>query len=238
MKELEKRGLGTKATRANILQTLYNRNYVVDQSIHVTKLGFGLFEVLDEHCKTIISEKLTHEFEQDMEKIENGELRMEDVLTKAKIVIREIVDDFKKHEADIGKELTKAVIGAREEERTLGKCGKCGGNLKIMFSPRTKKKFVGCDSYPDCNNSFPLPSYGVIKKTDKVCEKCGTPIIYVFRKGKRPFKMCLDTECETKADWGKKKAAKGKKESSPAKEKKAESTPDKKQASGKQGQKE
>ena len=31
-----------------------------------------------------------------------------------------------------------------------------------------------------------------------------------MRKGKRPFKMCLDPECVTKADWGKKKEKKGK----------------------------
>ena len=89
-----------------------------------------------------------------------------------------------------------------------------------MFSRRTKKRFVGCDNYPKCSNSYPLPGYGMLKKTDKVCEKCGTPIIYVFRKGKRPFKMCLDTNCKTKADWGKK------------------STSEKKKASRKKGQKE
>ena len=39
-------------------------------------------------------------------------------------------------------------------------------------------------------------------------------MIRVIRKGKRPFNMCLATDCETKADWGKekgKKGAKGKK---------------------------
>jgi DNA topoisomerase-1 len=219
VKEMEKRGLGTKATRASILQTLYNRGYIYDHSIHVSKLGLGLFEVLDKHSKTIISEKLTHEFEVDMEKVENGEVKMEAILTKAKIVVRELVDDFKQHEIDVGRELTSAVIGAREEERTLGKCEKCGGHLKIMFSRATKKRFVGCDNYPKCTNSYPLPGYGMIKKTDKTCEKCGTPIIYVFRKGKRPFKMCLDTKCETKADWGK-KGGSGKKRSSRKKDQK------------------
>jgi hypothetical protein len=28
-------------------------------------------------------------------------------------------------------------------------------------------------------------------------------MIQVIRKGKRPFRMCLDPKCETKADWGK-----------------------------------
>ncbi len=38
LRELEKRNLGTKATRANILETLYNRSYVKDKSIRVTEL--------------------------------------------------------------------------------------------------------------------------------------------------------------------------------------------------------
>jgi DNA topoisomerase-1 len=212
VKEMDKRGLGTKATRAHILQTLYDRGYITGHSITVTKLGVGLFEVLDKHCKTILSEKLTHEFDVDLEKIEEGTAKMDTVLAKAKIVVSEIVDDFKEHEKNIGRELTTAVIGAREDARTLGPCNKCGGMMKVMFSRRTKKRFAGCDNYPKCKNGYPLPASGLIKKTEKVCEKCGTPIIYVFRRGRRPFKMCLDPDCETKADWG--KPSSGKKQAS------------------------
>jgi hypothetical protein len=53
----------------------------------------------------------------------------------------------------------------------------------------------------------------MIQATGKVCEKCGTPIIQVWRKGRRPFRMCLDPKCETKKDWGKpKKETKQKKQ--------------------------
>jgi hypothetical protein len=48
----------------------------------------------------------------------------------------------------------------------------------------------------------------MIQPTGKICEKCGTPIVQVLRKGKRPFRMCLDPKCETKKDWGKKKVKK------------------------------
>jgi DNA topoisomerase-1 len=205
--EMDKRELGTKATRAQILQTLYERGYIAGQSINVTKLGIGLFDVLDRHCKTIISERLTREFEIDMEHIENGSAKTDDVLTKARIVVGGIVDDFREHEDDIGKELTTAVIGAREDERVLGICNKCGGHMKVMFSIKTKKRFAGCENYPDCKNAYPLPASGLIKRVDKKCDVCGTPIIYVYRKARRPFKMCLDPNCETKADWGKPRAA-------------------------------
>jgi DNA topoisomerase-1 len=37
--ELEKRNLGTKATRANILETLYDRNYIREKNVEATQLG-------------------------------------------------------------------------------------------------------------------------------------------------------------------------------------------------------
>ena len=58
--ELEKRGLGTKATRASIIETLYNRHYITDtKSIKATPLGIHLIESLGKYSKIIIDEKLT-----------------------------------------------------------------------------------------------------------------------------------------------------------------------------------
>ncbi|MFB6217218.1 MAG: topoisomerase DNA-binding C4 zinc finger domain-containing protein, partial [Candidatus Aenigmatarchaeota archaeon] len=61
-------------------------------------------------------------------------------------------------------------------------------------------RFVGCTNYPDCENTYPLTN-GKIESTGDVCDECGTPIIKVIRKGKRPFTMCLEVECSTKDDW-------------------------------------
>ena len=79
------------------------------------------------------------------------------------------------------------------------KCEICGGvKGKCKCSWKDKKWF------PICQTGYPLPGGATIQATGKSCEKCNTPIIQVWRKGKRPFRMCLDTKCVTKADWGKK----------------------------------
>ena len=44
--ELEKRNLGTKATRSSIVETLYDRGYVEGQSIQATPLGISLINTL------------------------------------------------------------------------------------------------------------------------------------------------------------------------------------------------
>ena len=54
-----------------------------------------------------------------------------------------------------------------EQETTIGNC-KCGGKLKIIYSRKTHKRFVGCTNYPECNVSFPLPQKGKIEILKKI----------------------------------------------------------------------
>ncbi|MFO8016258.1 MAG: DNA topoisomerase I, partial [Candidatus Woesearchaeota archaeon] len=67
IKELEKRGLGTKATRASIVDALYERGYAVDKAIKASDLGIKTVEVLEKYSPRILDEKLTRHFEEEME---------------------------------------------------------------------------------------------------------------------------------------------------------------------------
>ena len=203
LSELEKRNLGTKATRAAILETLYSRGYVKDQSIKATPLGISLIESLEKYSPIIIDEDLTREFEQDMENIQEStkDLQQEEqkVLDKAKKTITKISEDFKKQEKEIGKELIEAnekYYKEQKKENTLMQCPKCKkGNLVITYSKKNKKHFVACDAYPNCKNTFSLPPHGTIKKTDKKCEHCGFPLMMSIQKGKKPWFFCFNPEC-------------------------------------------
>ena len=240
IKEMEKRGLGTRATRANILQTLYDRDYILGRSIKVTSLGMKVASALEKYVPDFVDEKLTRSFENELEKILDGKVKKETVLNKAKKSLTKICDEFREHEEDIGKELGEAILQMQNDMAILGVCPVCDGTLRMMYSPLTKKMFVGCTNWskckvcgldkkscrckcpkcgkqkgackctwrekdwtPSCTRTYPLPGNSSIQRTGKVCEKCRTPIITVYRKGRRPFNMCLDPECETKADWGK-----------------------------------
>jgi DNA topoisomerase-1 len=70
--ELAKRNLGTKATRASIVETLYSRGYIKEQSIKATPLGISLISSLKKHSPIIIDEKLTRNFEKEMGLIESA----------------------------------------------------------------------------------------------------------------------------------------------------------------------
>lgn len=197
---LEDEDLGTKATRANIVENLYNRKYIQESSIEVTDLGMAVIESLEEHCPDILSPELTRAFEKQMDSIRSGEQTRDDVLKGARESLQDILATFKEHEEDIGKGLIDAVDTTRKKERQLGPCGECeDGTLRMIKT--NNGRFVGCSNYPDCENSFPLPHDGKIESLDEQCDTCGTPRIKVIRKGKRPYDMCIDPDCATKDDW-------------------------------------
>jgi len=201
VKELEKLNLGTKATRAQIIQTLYDRGYIKDSKIEVTELGFAVVNTLEKYCPEMLSEKLTRKFEKEMEDVERGKYEKEKVIEDAKKTLGKILNEFQKNEEKIGLELQEALFKTRNNSYILGVCPKCGKNLRIIISRATKKKFVGCEGYKDgCRVSFPLPQNGKIEAEGK-CKECGLPVIKVIRKGKRPFTMCIDPKCPSKASW-------------------------------------
>ena len=202
--ELEKRNLGTKATRANILETLYDRGYIKNKSIEATPLGISLITTLERYSNIIIDESLTRSFEQKMDSIieaKKEQLEKEKkIINSAKKTITEIIKDFERNEPSIGKELLNANIEQREQEKIENKLKLCEvckkGYLAITYSKKNKRFFVACDAYPKCKTTFSLPPNSLIKKTDKLCEACGWPMLMSIRSGKKPWIFCFNPNCE------------------------------------------
>jgi len=199
--EMEKHGLGTKATRSQILRTLYERGYITGKSIQVTNFGEKVIEVLNDYCPRIISEDLTRKFEEEMERVSETKKKRKEVVDNARKVLTEILSDFKKHEDNIGGKLSKAYIAYKKDQKVIGKCPECGSDLRIITSRRTGKRFVGCSGYKDgCRFSTPLPQHGFIKGLEKSCKVCGYPMIAVKFRGKRWFTSCTNMQCPTKEE--------------------------------------
>lgn len=198
---LERKDLGTKATRAEIIETLFRREYVKGVAIEVTDFGMSVYRALHENLPDIMEENLTKQLDKDMEKIMKGSLGETEVVNKGKEIIQKLIVTFKLNEKKIGQALSEG-LKANEMADVLGKCNKDDGNLVIKRS-NAGKQFVSCSNWPKCNASYPLPQFAKIVPTKKVCELCHTPYVKVFRRGKKPFEMDLDPNCETKKDWGK-----------------------------------
>lgn len=224
---LEKKNLGTKATRSTIVDTLFERGYLEGTSIKATDLGQRLIETLKKYSPIIINEELTRELEVEMEKIQESnnpkenEKKENDIIDKAKKIINNISIEFKKNEIKIGKELSEGVAKEREDKRianTLQLCPTCKkGNLRIMYNRMSRRYFVSCSAYPDCRQTYSLPPNALVKKADnnKVCEFDGFPKLLAIRKGKRPWEFCFNPNCEIekkkREEWAAKAAAKNSK---------------------------
>ncbi len=206
LKKMEHEGIGTKATRADIIQTLYNRKYVAGESMQVTELGHDVTEILQTHAPSIVSVKLTRELEEKMQRIQNNEEKRENVLTEAIDHLKPVLEELKAREETIGLALDTAVKQARLQERIISDCPTCRtGKLMIFHSRKTGKRFVGCTNYTHgCRTTAPLPQKGTIMPAGGACKTCSWPTVTVFGSQRRPWTMCLNSDCPSKR-WRKKK---------------------------------
>ena len=187
IKELEKRELGTKATRADIIDKLYDRKFITGtQKIEVNQLGENMIDTLSTYCKDITSEELTRNFENKLEGIDNNTATRQEIITDGQKEVTVILGDISKNSKEIGNKL----YDAYQESNIVGTCPNCGGNLVKRYSPKTKAYFVGCSNYPDCTTVYSIPKGTNFLK--KKCEKCGLPIISF---GKPRQRACLDANC-------------------------------------------
>ena len=91
VKELEKKGIGRPSTYAQIISTIQDRGYVEIQNrrFFVKKIGHIVTERLIESFDDIMNYDFTANFENDLDKVANGELDW-------KIVLNHFYDAFQK----------------------------------------------------------------------------------------------------------------------------------------------
>ena len=200
---MEKHNLGTKATRHAIIQNLYDRGYVNGNPIEPTEMGIKMAEALQEFAPRIASPEMTAELEKDMDLISVRDLTKEQVVAISRELLRQAYGSLEQHKEQMAAKIYEGIT----EDRVLGECPKCGKNrLRVIRSKATKKRFVGCEGYPECDQTYPLPQRGELIGTDEICPQCGSPKVKILG-GRRPWVLCLDPYCPTKAEYRAKQEA-------------------------------
>jgi DNA topoisomerase-1 len=193
LKSMEEVEIGTKATRADIIETLYQRGYVKDERMMATPLAFRITEILTKYCPKVVDVTFTRELEGMMEQIELGKQTRELVDLATVNYLKPIIEDLKIKEIEIGQDLTTTIKEMKMAEITLSvPCPKCGDTLMVIRSKRTGKRFIGCSGKwkTNCTFSTPLPQFGFLTLLDKRCPVCGFQMVQVRSKGKRPLVSC------------------------------------------------
>ncbi|MCW3980251.1 MAG: DNA topoisomerase I [Candidatus Bathyarchaeota archaeon] len=201
LRKMEKEGIGTKVTRAAVMQTLYSRGYIREENIEVTELGETVTSILLEHAPTIVSVGFTRRLEAKMKLVQEDAEKRDEVLKETTDKLRPVLEKMRENTTSIGHALGEAVKQSKLREITISKCPACeAGNLVILRSRKTGKRFIGCTNYfkNKCKTSFPLPQTGIIKSTGRTCGACGKPVVLVLKKRKRPWTLCIDPACPAK----------------------------------------
>jgi DNA topoisomerase-1 len=168
IERMEEMGIGTKSTRHNTIEKLYDRGYVEGDPPKPTRLAMAVVEAAEEFADLVVSEEMTSQLEQDMTAIAEGEKGLQEVTAESRDVLERIFDDLGASREEIGDLLRESM----KADRTLGPCPDCGEDLLLRRS-RHGSHFVGCDGYPDCDFTLPLPNTGEPVATEDVCEEHG-----------------------------------------------------------------
>ena len=162
---MEEMGIGTKATRHGTVEKLYDRGYIEDDPPRPTRLARAVVEAAEEYADLVVSEEMTAQLEADMDAIAAGEADIEDVTAESRDILRRIFDRLSESREAIGDHLRESL----KADKRLGPCPECDEQLLARRS-RYGSYFVGCDGYPDCEYTLPLPSSGEPQILEETCE--------------------------------------------------------------------
>ncbi|MDP9188170.1 MAG: DNA topoisomerase I [Actinomycetota bacterium] len=210
---MEERGLGTKATRADIIQKLYYRGYVHGNPPEPSETGVKMYEGFKTYVPRIASSEMTAELEAEMDRIAAGEMSKDDVLEDSRTALRSAYDEMGSDVDDDDenapwRKFAKLVWSGMDEDRILGPCIVCReagrskedgspNMLRVIRAKKSGKSFVGCTGWkgadaeegdPDsCDQTFPMPQprFYDVHKLEETCSVCGrTPRVSVAQKFK------------------------------------------------------
>ena len=119
--DVERKGLGTPATRADIIEKLVKDGFVKREKKQMlpTEDGMKLITVLPDVVK---SSKLTADWENALTLVAKGEMEREDFMADIETMVSDLIHTY--HE--VSDERKKMFA---QEQKVLGKCPNCGGEV-------------------------------------------------------------------------------------------------------------
>ncbi|MBQ3300816.1 MAG: DNA topoisomerase I, partial [Eggerthellaceae bacterium] len=195
IQEMEKLGLGTKSTRHSIIERLYTVKYILNDPIEPSQLGMAVCDALDAYAPHITHPEMTAELEDEMSNIAEGKVTKAEVVANSRALLAEQLQELLPRKEEVAEALADAVAA----DAYVGKCPKCGKDLQIRASQKTRGMFIGCSGWPDCDVTYPLPK-GKIEAVPELCPACGMPQVKVTAFRSKPRTACIDPNCSTNSE--------------------------------------
>ena len=93
------------------------------------------------------------------------------------------------------------ILGTNSPKDGITECPQCKiGQLMIIKSPITKKRFIGCSNYNNgCKTSSPLLQKARLRATKIKCELCKWPIvIFRYNRKQKWTRQCSNFRCKSR----------------------------------------
>jgi len=196
--KMESEGIGTKSTRADIINLLIKRKYIIEDKIGLepTELGFTILNTMKKFIPEIVSTKLSTFLESSIKRIEDGDLEMINIRKYLEKSLEIPLNKIKINELEIGDEI-KNGLNDSENGTSIGKCPKCHvGEMILIKSRKSNKRFIACSEYrlTSCKAIASVPQVGNIKRSNSICS-CGWPILRIIFKRKKIWTICVNRVC-------------------------------------------
>ncbi len=192
IQEMERLGLGTKATRHAIIERLYTVKYIHNDPIEPSQLGIAVCDALGRFAPQITTPDMTATLESDMDQIANGTKNRKEVVDLSRDILNDVLRELLPHSEEVKDALADAVAA----DAYVGPCPTCGKDLQLRASSKTRSMFIGCAGWPDCDVTYPLPK-GKVEALEERCATCGMPQIKVTAFRSKPRTLCIDPACST-----------------------------------------
>ncbi|MEK9715692.1 MAG: DNA topoisomerase I [Candidatus Heimdallarchaeota archaeon] len=214
-KKMEQEEIGTKATRGDIISSLFQRKYLRGKRIEITPVGEIVFQVLSTYSAQVVSVELSRKLENMGDMIENsvnnldGKFSLSDAMVQGLIMLHGMLKELQENERKVGESISTELQSQRKIAQEIGGCLTCKiGTLKIIRSTLSGKRFVGCSEYfndQNCNTTYPLPQGGMLETTKELCKADEYPQVKVYPGGRRPWTLCLNPTCSLREEFEKRK---------------------------------
>jgi DNA topoisomerase-1 len=190
IKEMEELGIGRPSTYAKTIDTIEERGYVkvIDKKFVPTEVGIETTDKLQEFFKDIINVEYTKNMEDDLDKIAEGNMEWNKLLSI-------FYQEFEPKVEVAFKNMEK-----KAPEETGELCPNCGSPLVIKQSKYGK--FTACSNYPTCKY---IKSNKEEKEVKEIisCPKCDGKILEKKTKRGKIFYGCSNyPKCDF-ASWDK-----------------------------------
>ena len=185
VKKLESEGIGRPSTYASIVETLKTREYVevIEKRFHPTYLGYEVKNELEKNFQDIMNIKFTANMEEDLDKIEEGNVEWVELLRNFYNSLEKEIDKYEIEIEKIKDRRIESDVLSSDGTPMLLKTGRFGKYLVSETNPEEKVTLKNIPIDPEQLEAGKIFIKSEVEKL--MADKMGIPTDFFTEDGKR-----------------------------------------------------